>query len=504
MAQLVQHQGQYYKGEPGAWEAISADQYAQEIMRQNQVQDMSTFDKLRTGQAYYTQKLLSGARELTYGDPREEQQRRAQLEQDYQPVRDYGGFSPTVGEFGAGASTALIPGGLKTQMAIGGAQGAAESPESPIMGLGFGAGLTWAGDWAAEGLGRITRTLKRGRAALDPDYAATLQRGMDEGLEFTPGQLTDDTGTRMMEKQLMKNPRYAQLDLDRFLSNQAQMNSAAARMIDAPATGRVTPQMRGKAVDQVGQAFDDIAENSAPIELLGRDWLSEVDNLTDVGQALHERFIRRFPSMFEGAAVSGKQFVDARNWLAKQVRQPGNWASGAAEEMQPFLRIMDDSLEASNEAVNPMLVDNIRRARQKWKSLLVIEDSLRSAESAAKGNLTAATAYNVLKKYDKGGIFRGRSRDPFSNIVDAMAAAGDAPPSVMPSTDMGQGGPLRALMDTFYNNPAAERYMRGQNIGRVMLGQLEEAGPITQGMRRGAMGNIRGIMAVQDDEDYPD
>ena len=90
---------------------------------------------------------------------------------------------------------------------------------------------------------------------------------------------------------------------------------------------------------------------------------------------------------------------------------------------------MDDSLEAANEATNPMLVDNIRKARQKWKSLLVIEDSLRGAEQSAKGDLTAATAYNVLKKYDKGGIFRGRARDPFNTIVDAMAAAGDLQPA---------------------------------------------------------------------------
>jgi hypothetical protein len=323
---------------------------------------------------------------------------------------------------------------------------------------------------------------------------------MDEGLQFTPGQLTDDTGRRLMEKQLMKNPRYAQADLDRFLSNQATLNSAAARMIDAPATGRVTPQMRGKAVEQVGKAFDDIATESAPIELIGQDWLQEVEGLTDVGHALHERFLRRFPGLFEGQPVSGKQFIDSRNWLAKQVRAKGNWQSGAAEEMQPFLRIMDDSLEAANETTNPVLVDNIRRARQKWKGLLVIEDSLRSAEGAAKGNMTAATAYNVLKKYDKGGIFRGRARDPFSTIVDAMAAAGDAPPSVMPSTDIGQGGPMRAIKDMLYTAPAVERYMRGENIGKVMLGQLEAAGPITRGMQGAGIGAPRGLMALDEEQ----
>jgi len=500
VAQLIQHNGNYYKGEPGAWEQIPAQQFQKESIMQQGVQSQSGFERSGAAAGYYFRNLMSGARELTYGDPGEEQQFRTDTRRDFQPHLDYGGLPVSVGQFGAGAASAAIPGGLKTQMAIGAAQGAAENPNSPTMGGALGAGLTWAGDWAAESVGRIFKTLSRGRKAIDADYAATLARGQKEGLEFTPGQITDDPATRMMEKQLMKNPRYAQLDLDRFLSNQAQLNSAAARNIGAPATGRVTPPMRGQAVKEVGKAFDDIAENSAPVELIGRDWLDEVEGLTDVGHALHERFIRRFPTVFEGGAVSGKQFIDARNWLAKQVRAKGNWQSGAAEEIQPFLRIMDDSLEAANEASNPILVDNIRAARQKWKSLLVIEDSLRGAEQAAKGNLTAATAYNVLKKYDKGGIFRGRARDPFSTMVDAMAAAGDAPPSVMPSTDIGQGGPLRALMDTLYNAPAAERYMRGENIGRVMLGQLDEAGAVTRGMQAGGIGLPRGIMALDEDE----
>lgn len=500
MAQLVQHNGKFYKGEPGAWQELSKTEFTKETMMQRGVMNQSGLDRGMAGAGYYLQNLGSGARELTYGDPQQEQQYRTDLRRDFGPHLDYGGFPVSAGQFGAGAASAVIPGGLKTQMAIGAAQGAAENPSSPLRGASLGGALTWAGDWAAKSIGRVARTLRGRRIALDPDYAATLARGQAEGLEFTPGQLTDDPARRMMEKQLMKNPRYAQADLDRFLSNQATLNSAAARNIGAPATGRVTPQMRGQAVEQVGKAFDDIATDSAPIELLGRDWLAEFEGLTDVGQALHERFVRRFPTMFEGGQVSGKQFIDARNWLAKQVRAKGNWQSGAAEELQPFLRIMDDSLEAANEASNPILVDNIRAARQKWKSLLVIEDSLRGAESAAKGNLTAATAYNVLKKYDKGGIFRGRARDPFSTIVDAMAAAGDAPPSIMPSTDMGQGGPLRAMKDMLYNKPAVESYMRGENIGKVMLGQLEEAGPITRGMQAGGVGAPRGIMALEQDE----
>ncbi|MGI9309104.1 MAG: hypothetical protein ACR2P6_07570 [Gammaproteobacteria bacterium] len=500
-SKLVQRDGVFYKRQDnGKWLALSPSDAMREQVMQRGVQSQSFGTRAMVGAGHNIRNILSAAREFTYGDPATEQQFRADAAQQYQPHKDYGGVAPVVGEFGSSAATALIPGGLKTQVGIGSVQGALEHPDSPWMGAGFGGAMTFAGDYLMNALGRISRTLNYKARAVNPDYAGKLQRGVDEGLQFTPGQMTDDPATRIMEKQLMKNPRFAQLDMDRFLSNQAALNDTAARMLDEVPTGRISPDMRGRAVDSVKAAFDDIAENSEPVTLLGQDWLDEFGQLTDAGHNLHERFIKKFPGLFEGQPINGKQFVDARNWLANQSRKTANWQSGAAEEMQPFLRIMDDSLESANEAANPMMVENIRRGRMKWKSLMVIEDSLKGAEQAAKGNLTAGTAYNVLKRYDKGGIFRGRSRDPFNTIIDAMAASGDAPPSVMPSLDAGTG-PIQALKSALWSGPAAERYMRGENLGRVMLGQLEEAGQLTRGMQQLGVGVPRGLMGISEQDE---
>ena len=221
MAQLIESNGQYYKGEPGAWEQITPQQFQKESIMQQGVQSQSGIERGSAAAGYYFQNLASGARELTYGDQGEEQQYRADLKRDFGPHLDYGGFPVTAGQFGGAAASAVIPGGLKTQIAIGGVQGAAENPDSPWMGAGLGAGMTWAADWAMQGVGRIMNTMRRKRLALDPDYAATLARGQAEGLQFTPGQIADDPAQRAMEKQLIKNPRYIQLDMDRFLSNQA-------------------------------------------------------------------------------------------------------------------------------------------------------------------------------------------------------------------------------------------------------------------------------------------
>lgn len=504
MAQLTIHEGAVYRqADGGEWERLSDAEGRRQLIMQQGVQNQSAMQRGLVGAGGYFRNTLSGARELLgLGDPMAEQQLRAETQQELQPHQEYGGLPVQAGEFLAPAATAVIPGGLKAQMGIGAAQGAAENPESPFAGAGMGAAFTWAGDWLAQGLGRLTRTLTAHRQSLDPGIRSQIEAGEALGLEFTPGQREGAlSSTRRMEKQLAKNPRFAALDEQRFLNNQAALNNAAAEALGETPTGYVTAQMRGNVANKVGQAFDDVAKNSEPVQLIGRDWLDQVGDLTDAGSELHERFIRKFPSLFEGGPISGKQFIDARNWLAKQTRATANIQSGAAEEMQPFLRVMDDSLEAANIQANPGLVGRIRDARQRWKALLVIEQAQRGAESAAQGNVPALSAYNALRKYDKGGIFRGQGRDNFATIVDAMAAAGDTVAPQPPSQDVA-GGVLRGVDQLLYSGPAAERYMRGENIGRVMLGQFDELQPgSVEGLRALGIGTGRGLMADENELD---
>ena len=501
MANLTTYQGSVWKqGEDGKWQRLSEGEGRRELIMQQGVQNQSAMTRGLVGAGGYFRNTLSGARELTgIGNPMQEQQLRQETSQQLQPHEDYGGAAYQVGSFMAPAATALMPGGLKTQMAIGAAQGAAERPETPFYGAGFGAAATLAGDWVANGVSRIARTLTAKRQALDPGYRAKIEAGEAAGLKFTPGEKEGPlSATRMMERQLMKNPRYADLDLGRYLSNQTELNNAAAEALGETPTGLVTGEMRGAVADKVGKAFDDVGNLSEPVTLLGRDWLEVAGDLTDTGNALQERFINKFPTLFEGAPITGREFINARNWLAKQTRSMSNIQSGAAEEVQPFLRIMDDSLEAANFSTQPALVSRIRAARKKWKALLVVENAQRGAQAAAGGNVPPLSAYNSLRKYDKGGIFRGRSRDRFSTIVDSMAAVGDTAPPVMPSTDVGSG-PMKALQDVLWTGPAAERYMRGENIGRVMLGQqmLDKAIP---GAGRAGIGIARGLMAPDENE----
>jgi hypothetical protein len=499
MASLTEQNGQGYinRDDGQGWVPLTNPEYARAQIYQNHIQGQSALDRGLQGAQNYTRETLSGLDELLGGaeNAREEQQFRRDQAQQNQSFEDFGGFAGDVGAFGAGASTALIPGKLPVQMLIGGVQGAAETPDSPAVGAGFGSALTFVGDYAADALGRMGRQLFGKRTNLvDEATQRSIARGEAEGLQFTPGQRTGDPSRRMLEKQLAKNPRTAGIDAQRFLNNQSKLNDAAAQTLGLPPTGRVTGTMRGQAADSVGAAFDDIAENTSPITLLGKDFIEEAQNLTADGSAMMERFINKYPNLFEGEAISGPQFNQARNWLAEQSRR----LPELSDEIQPFMRVMDDSLEAANIDTNPMMVDNIRRARQKWKALLVVENAQRGAQSAAGGDLAPLSAYQALRKYDKGGIFRGRYRDSFSNIVDSMAAAGDTAPPPQPS----QGGtrnPLEFLMDQLYTGPAAESYMKGSPVGELLLGVMSQAGGVP-GAGKAGQATARGLMAADNEQ----
>lgn len=508
MAKLVELDGQgFYIGDDGKAVPLSPSEYAKQQIYQNQIQGLSPGQQAMTAAGNYFANVGQGVKQIFSGSQgkQEAQQARAELAQRYQSMEDYGGYGKTIGEFGAPAASALLPGGLKAQMVYGAAQMAAEQPDTPVTGALMGAGTTLAGDRVASAVGRIGKQISARRRQLSQDqfYRESVEAGERAGLKFTPGQRSGDPARQIMERELAKNPRYAGLDMDRFLSNQARLNDLAAETLGLPATGRVTGPMRGQAAKSVSDAFDAIAKESAPVDLLPGEFTQAATDLvsTDPGQAWFNGMTRRFPEVFdEGAGpMSGEQFNRLRNWVAKESRNMGNITSGVADDIQPLMSVLDDSLEAANMATNPGLTENIRAARDKWRSLLVVENAQRGAEAAAQGNLSPVSAYNALRKYDKGGLFRGRGRGEFSDAVQAMAMVGDKMPTIRPSGDPSlRGGPLNWLEETFWTGPAVENYMQGGNLGAMMLGQYQPgaAGPLLQSA---GIGTARGLMAPENE-----
>ncbi len=486
------------------WVELSPSDYAREQIYQNEIVNRSTYDRFMPAVGKYVSDAASGISQLLGGENNkiEQQQKRADLQQQYQPQQDYGGFAESAGEFAAPMATAVIPGGLLAQSGIGTVQGMVENPDNPMTGALWGLGGTVAGEYLGDAVGRIGRNLHNKRLELSPDpyLAGVVQEAEEMGFQFTPGQRSGDPARIRMEKQLAKTPRFAHLDMQRFLDNQARLNNLAAETLGMPQTGRVTPQMRGAAKDEVKAAFDAIATDSAPITILGREFIDAAQEIidTDLGAEWFEKMLNKFPDSFaENKPMTGEQFMQLRNWVAEQARKSPNIKSGIADELQPIMRVLDDSLQAANQGTP--LFDRVGRARTQWKSLLVVEDALRGAEQSAQGMITPHSAYQALKKYDKGGIFRGRSRDPFDRAVNALTVIGDTKAPIPPSQDPGRGV-MQMLSDLLVEGPAAEAYMRGDNIGEILMGAMRR-GDAVPGAGRAGIGLERGLM--EQEEEYP-
>ena len=157
LAKLIKQDGQGFINRGDGWEPLSPSDYARQQIYQDHVQGQSSGTRAITAAGKYYSDLMSGASQLAGGpqNAQDEQQNRADLQQRYQSQADYGGVAEKAGGFLAPAASAAIPGGLVVQTVIGAAQGALESPDSPLRGGLIGAGTTIGSDWAANAIGRI-------------------------------------------------------------------------------------------------------------------------------------------------------------------------------------------------------------------------------------------------------------------------------------------------------------------------------------------------------------
>lgn len=499
MARLIELNGEYFKevGD-GQFQPLTLAEFTGEVQRQNEAAGAGFSSDMLSGLGKSAGDLWSGAKQLTgMESPQEAQQYRTDLAQAYQPTDEYGSFGAPLGEFIGNAATGFLPGGLLKQLGYGGLQGAAENPESPGSGAAFGTALTYAGDLVGNMVNRIGRTLNSRRMELDEQSAAKVQRAEDAGMEFTPGQRTGNKARVQMEKALAKNPLYAGIDAERYARNQMNLNDLAADTLMVPRTGRVTDEMIGQAYEESKRAFKAFDNFEGDLNFDPQSMLAQFEDLTESGAAFAERFINKHSRVLDGSA-SPKEYMQARNWLAEQARRTANKTSGISDEIQGFIGVMDEGLEASAARTNPGLYDDVQKARQQWKAMLVTEGAFGGAESAAAGNIQPRSAYNSLKKYYGRDFTQGRARDPFIDAVKGMNAVSDVAPYQAPS-GMGIQGGLFDWAKTAVNTPIVEGYMQGNPLSEVLLGMIagQPADPV---MRALGVGAARGAGGGNDDE----
>jgi hypothetical protein len=496
-------EGIYYKKEyterwpNGHWVQIDENNYNVEKALEDEANPtgIPLFDypyQMGVGAVKSMADLGSGLKQLSapinpWVDAGEESYRRHWRNKRYQEgPAGYMDAAP-VGEFIPDIASAFIPGKWPVQLGIGMMEGAARMPDNPTIGATFGAAGTGGGYYAGKMANRIgTNISTRGERLRRSEYErGVIRKGEEAGLEFTPGQRSGSQADLRLESRMRKDPAFAELDELRYQQNMEALNDEAARTIGVtPEGGRITPPMRAEAVDSVGKAFDDVALATDGAALDAEHIILMEENLTLAGEQLWRKFGRTYESIAQGNHMSGADFNSARNWLANQSRKNPD----IGDDIQEMMALFDDTLEAAN----PAQAQAIGEARKKWKALLIIENSLGGAQNAAGGNISPYGAFSALKRYEKGGFFRGRTTDnKFFDQVNAMSLAGDVQPG---HTVSAPHTPIaRRVLDEVFNKPLMKNYLQGGGAGRTLMGLTHDV-PTSPRAGQAGVASIRGLL----------
>jgi len=328
-----------------------------------------------------------------------------------------------------------------------------------------GGGL--AGNMAARVTGSISGVARNVRSQLDEYGKRVLQKGEEAGLVFTPGQKQGSESLQQLEASLRSSPAFSGIDEARIAGNQTRLNELVAENMGRPGQ-RITPELRADVADEVGEVFDNLGKNVESVNIADEAMSAVLDDLSEAGEGVYNRLIKRYPSLNTGN-MTGKDWSSARNWLAKQSRNTANIQSGASDDITQIINAMDDGLAQSA----PEIAEQLGRARQQWKGLLLAEGGLRGATAEAAGDVSPAALAQTLRKLDKGGYSRGRTDSPLYDAIRAQNFTADVVGNSGTATReyLMNRGVKQALIDKAMYGPL-QTYMQGGPLSGLMAGGI--------------------------------
>ena len=284
-----------------------------------------------------------------------------------------------IGESILPAATGLIPGGLAVQTGLGALTGGLTADDAGSGAL-TGAGFSVAGAAAGNLTGRA---VNRARGVLNSigggdEASRLLKRMQDLGFELSPGQITQNRGTRLLEAGLKSQPLTGGAFGRMLQRNQRTLNGLAARSIGQNADN-VGVVVRDKAADALGEVFDEVGRSIDAVEIPD----AMIADLA--GQGLPGRFLRNTGLRGDATQfITGEQAMTLRSQLGKASRSA--WRNGDAVSGE----VLDDlvlELDA-RMAVPDELAEQWKIAREQWRNLIALEQG---AALSAEGNVNAAS-----------------------------------------------------------------------------------------------------------------
>lgn len=458
-----------------------------EAGRRQAAQETGPLQALLIGMGRTGDRMVEGARDLydmpmgLMGDMQAKERRRLRAEEQARATELYRPLSeehPIATTFGESVPYMVAPSaGLAARGAGMDAARAAFFGNVMVPGLlGFTeygtpqerlerGGAAAAAGYAANALARVAggRAVDTGDEYLDD----VIRRGQRLGFEPLPSDMARDRNLQILEAGYKANPRTASMIGELEDRNTRRLTKIAADAIGLENVDRLTPFHLQKARDDIGQMFESAAQN-VTIKLTP-EFKSKADDVfydyiqtpgRSADKAMSNRLVETIDDLGKRGSLSADEYLKFSSDLAKDARglraRGENAAADALDELRDRL---DEAFDGS--AGN---LKQLKTARDRWRSLLMIEDTVTDA-----GDVSFLKLGNQLRKKDKWGYKRGNKE---SELYDAIRFYNVFPrPFGRPGTAEALQGAQAAGGGGFFQS-VTDGMTRGAGLG-YMVGQPE-------------------------------
>jgi hypothetical protein len=350
--------------------------------------------------------------------------------------------------------------------------------------------------------------LGRARKAWDAVGDATgdmATRARDVGYQLTPGEMFDSRSLRTLEGGIQSMPMLGN-PMHRVASaNQDLINRTAGEAVGIPSPGKgfkMTDDVVGDTADNIGDVFKSLKgadDLIAGDEFVGR--LADIEGSSvsrlfsdpDLGSAVN----KVFDKLDDIGGMKAVDYQDMSSELKKKIGQA--WKERSPDAM--FAESLSDIVDALDELAENQMSGNalneLKRARAKWRSLRALEDSRAIHES---GNISGKLLGNYLRRTDKGGYLRGGNKSDLYEVARMSKAFPGMPDSGTAGRSFLQHaaqnpvkGAIGALSSPIISG-AANAYMYGlpaaaRAVGAGARGAPSMVNPAMAGRAAGALIN---------------
>lgn len=352
----------------------------------------------------------------------------------YNPKTTAGEYASTIAEFAPGM---LIPGGNATM-----ATRALTNVVAPALASESAGQLTKG--TAAEPYARVAGGLAggmlpamAGRAispgATDPTRQRQARVLDKEGVTLTAGDRSGVKNIRYAESVAQDTP-FGGRSLTNIKEQQAEQFTKAVLKRAGINADRAMPEVIDGAFKRIGAEFDAVG-NSAMVAVSPQLQQNLERSVRAYERITESSFLNPLPRSIisdvqdvvtnaarvgQPAALDGKQYLALRSDIGDAAR--GTTDSRTQRVLYDIQKALDDAAESYLKGANPSMVPRMKKAREEYRNLLVIERAATAAgENAANGLISSGQLAQATKQlHGMRNYARGRG-----DFVE-LARAGDA------------------------------------------------------------------------------